>query len=186
MAKLIYAPIASLDGYVADEKGDFGWAAPDEEVHAFVNDLTRGVGTQLLGRRMYEVLVYWETADTVPDQPPEMLDFARIWQATDKVVYSKTLEKASSARTRIESEFDPGAVREMKAAADRDLGIGGPELAGQALAGGLVDEVQLVLVPWIVGGGKPALPDGVRAELELVDERRFAAGAVYLHYRVAT
>jgi dihydrofolate reductase len=185
LAKLIYAAIASLDGYVADEDGNWDWSAPDAEVHAFVNDLQRSVGTQLLGRRMYEVLVYWETADTVPDQPPEMLDYARIWQAADKIVYSRTLETASTARTRIEPDFDPDAVREMKAAADRDLIVGGPELAGRAFEAGLVDEVHLFLAPWIVGGGKRALPEGIRLELELLDERRFGNGAVHLGYRVA-
>ena len=183
MAKLIYMAIASLDGYVADRDGNFGWAVPDDEVHAFVNDLERPVGTHLYGRRLYEVMVGWETAHTVPDQPPLMLDFARIWQAAEKVVYSRTLETVSTARTRLERSFDPDAVRQLKAAADRDLSVGGPELAGQAIRAGLVDEFHLLLSPVIVGGGTPALPDDVRVALELVDERRFGNGVVHLHYR---
>ena len=183
MAKLIYMAIASLDGYVADRDGKFGWAMPDDEVHAFVNDLERPVGTHLYGRRLYEVMVGWETAHTVPDQPPLMLDFARIWQAAEKVVYSRTLETVSTARTRLERSFDPDAVRQLKAAADRDLSVGGPELAGHAIRAGLVDEFHLLLSPVIVGGGTPALPDDVRVALELVDERRFGNGVVHLHYR---
>jgi dihydrofolate reductase len=183
MAKLIYSAITSLDGYVADEEGDFDWAAPDEEVHSFVNDLERPVGTYLYGRRMYEVMAYWETADTTADQSPAFRDFAEIWQAADKLVYSKTLEGVSSARTRIEHDFDPEAVRHLKATADRDLTIGGPELAAQALEAALVDELQLFLTPIVVGGGKQALPDDVRVELELLDERRFGNGTVFLRYR---
>jgi dihydrofolate reductase len=183
MAKLIYSAIASLDGYVADEEGTFDWAAPDEEVHTFVNDLERPVGTYLYGRRMYEVMVYWETAHTVANQPPFSQDFAEIWQAADKIVYSRTLEAVSSARTRIERDFDPEAVRELKAAAGRDLTIGGPELAAQALEAGLIDELQLFLAPVVVGGGNRALSDNVRVKLELLDERRFGNGTVYLHYR---
>jgi dihydrofolate reductase len=183
MAKLIYSAIASLDGYVADEEGTFDWAAPDEEVHTFVNDLERPVGTYLYGRRMYEVMVYWETAHAVADQPPFSQDFAEIWRAADKIVYSRTLEAVSSARTRIERDFDPEAVRELKAAAGRDLTIGGPELAAQALEAGLIDELQLFLAPVVVGGGNRALSDNVRVKLELLDERRFGNGTVYLHYR---
>jgi dihydrofolate reductase len=183
MAKLIYSAIASLDGYVADEDGNFDWAAPDEEVHRFVNDLERPVGTYLMGRRMYQVMASWETAHTVPDQPPHMLEFAEIWQAADKVVYSRTLETPSTARTRIERDFDPRAVRELKAAAGADLTVGGPELAAQALGAGLVDECQLFLSPVVVGGGNRAFPDAVRLALELVDERRFGNGVIYLHYR---
>ncbi len=184
MARLIYSMLASLDGYVADEDGDFSWAVPDAEVHTFFNDLTRPVGTHLYGRRMYEVLVAWERPETFDERPPYILDFAEIWQAADKVVYSRTLARAASARTRIEREFDPEAVREMKAAADRDIAVGGPELAAEALRAGLVDELHLVLVPVVVGGGNPALPAGVRLELELLDERRFGNGMVHLHYRV--
>ncbi len=182
MAKLIYSVLASLDGYIEDETGSFDWAAPDAEVHAFVNDLERPVGTHLYGRRMYETMVYWETAHAA-GQPPHILDYAEIWQAADKVVYSRTLEAVSSDRTRIEREFDPGAIRQLKAGAERDLSVGGPDLAGQALAAGLVDELQLFLVPIVVGGGKQALPDGVRVGLELLDERRFGSGMVYLRYR---
>jgi dihydrofolate reductase len=182
MAKLIYSAITSLDGYVADENGNFDWAAPDEEVHRFVNDLERPIGTYLYGRRIYETMVYWETADTLPDQPPFIQDFAGIWQAADKIVYSKTLETPSSARTRIERDFDPGAVRRMKASAGRDISIGGADLAAQAIKAGLVDEYHLFLTPIIVGGGQQSLPENVRLELELVDERRFGNGVVHLHY----
>ena len=167
---------------MADERGSFDWAAPDEEVHAHVNDVARRVGTYLLGRRMYEVLVAWETMDTA-DEPPVVQDFAEIWRATDKVVYSKTLEAVSSARTRLEREFDPAAVREMKAAAERDVSVGGPGLAAEAIRAGLVDQVHLYLNPIVVGGGTRALPDEVRWELELLDERRFANGVVHLRHR---
>jgi dihydrofolate reductase len=183
MAKLIYSAITSLDGYVADENGNFDWAAPDEEVHRFVNDLERPIGTYLYGRRIYETMVYWETAHTLPDQPPFIQDFAGIWQAADKIVYSKTLDTPSSARTRIERDFDPDAVRRMKTSAERDISVGGPDLAAQAIKAGLVDEYHLFLTPIIVGGGKQSLPDNVRLELELLDERRFGNGVVHLHYR---
>jgi dihydrofolate reductase len=186
MAKLIYSAIASLDGYVADEDGNFDWAVPDEEVHTFINDLERPIGTYLYGRRMYEVMVAWETAHTLPDQPPFILDFARIWQAADKVVYSRTLEAVSSARTHIERDFDPEAVLQMKALAGRDIIVGGPELAAQAFRAGLVDEWHLFIVPMVVGGGKRSLPDNVRLKLELIDERRFGSGMVYFHYRTRT
>jgi dihydrofolate reductase len=183
MAKLLYSAITSLDGYVADEDGNFDWAAPDEEVHSFVNDLERPVGTYLYGRRIYETMVYWETAHTLPDEPRVVEDFAEIWRAADKIVYSKTLETISSARTRIERDFDPEAVRQMKASAERDISVGGPDLAAQAIKAGLVDEYHLFLTPIIVGGGKQSLPDNVRLELELLDERRFGNGVVHLHYR---
>jgi dihydrofolate reductase len=186
LAKLIYSAITSLDGYVADEDGKFDWAAPDEEVHRFVNDLERPIGTYLYGRRMYEVMVYWETAHTLPDQPPFVQDFAEIWQAADKIVYSRTLETVSSARTRIEREFVPEAVQQMKAIAGRDLTVGGPELAAQAIKARLVDEYHLFVTPIVVGGGKRSLPNHVRLELELLDERRFGSGAVHLHYRTRT
>jgi dihydrofolate reductase len=182
MAKLVYSAIASLDGYVADEDGKFDWSMPDEEVHAFVNDLERHVGTYLYGRRLYEVLVAWETLE--PDDPITR-DYAEIWRAADKVVYSRSLDTVSSERTRIEREFDPAAVRRMKSAADRDISIGGAELAGQAIKAGLVDECHLLLSPVIVGGGTKALPDGARLQLELLDERRFGNGVVHLHYRIA-
>ncbi len=183
MAKLIYSAIASLDGYVADEDGNFGWAVPDEEVHAFINDLQRPIGTYLYGRRMYETMVGWETDPTLADQSPLMRDFAEIWQAADKIVYSKTLEAVSTARTRIERDFDPEAVRQMKALAGRDLNVGGPELAAQAIKAGLVDECYLFVAPMVVGGGKRSLPDNVRLKLELLDERCFGRGMVYLYYR---
>jgi dihydrofolate reductase len=186
MAKLIYSTITSLDGYVADEDGNFDWAAPDEEVHRFVNDLERRVGTYLYGRRIYEVMAYWETARTVPDQPSVVEDFAEIWQAADKIVYSKTLETVASARTRIERDFNPEAVRQLKASADRDISVGGPDLAAQAIKAGLVDEYHLFLTPIVVGSGKLSLPDHVRVKLELLDERRFASGVVHLHYRTKT
>ena len=178
---LIYAMIASLDGYVEDESGRFDWAAPDEEVHAFVNELERPIGTYLYGRRMYETMVAWETMD---DEHPVMRDFAELWRAAEKIVYSRSLESASSARTRVEHDFDAGAVRRLKESAQGDIGIGGPELAGQAIAAGLVDECHLIVVPVLVGGGKRAFPDGVRVELELLDERSFAGGAVYLRYKL--
>ncbi|MDX6522129.1 MAG: hypothetical protein QOF08_2734 [Gaiellales bacterium] len=180
MARLIYSVITSLDGYVADERGNFDWAMPDEEVHAFVNDLVRPIGSCLYGRRMYEVMAAWET---LSDPAPVMLDFAQIWRAADKVVYSTTLEAASSARTRIERAFDPEAVRQMKAAAERDIAIGGPNLAAQALAAGLVDECHFFVSPIVVGEGTRSLPDGVRVKLELIDERRFGNGMVHLRYR---
>ena len=182
MARLIYSAITSLDGYVADEDGKFDWAAPDEEVHSFVNDLERPIGTYLYGRRMYDVLVAWETMDT-GEQPPVMRDYAEIWRAADKIVYSRTLETVSSARTRIERDFNPEAVRQLKARADRDISVGGPELAAQAIRAGLVDELHQFLTPIVVGGGNKFLPDGVRVELELLDERRFGNGVVHLHYR---
>lgn len=182
MARLIYSTLASLDGYVADRDGSFDWAEPDEEVHVFVNDLVRRVGTLLLGRRMYEVLLAWETMD-LSDQPDAIRDFAGIWRAADKVVYSRTLEDVSSARTTIEREFEPGAIRAMKSSEDRDLGIGGPTLGAQAFEAGLVDEVHLILAPTLVGGGTRALAEGARAGLELLDTRRFGNGMVYLGYR---
>ena len=185
MAKLIYMAIASLDGYVTDEHGNFDWAQPDEAVHAFVNDLERPIGTHLYGRRLYEVMAGWETMHTLPDQTPLALDFAAIWQAAEKIVYSRTLQTVSSARTRIEREFDRDAVRQLKESSRADIGIGGAELAGQALGAGLVDECHLFLCPIVVGGGKRALPDNVHAELDLLEERRFGNDVVHLHYRVS-
>jgi dihydrofolate reductase len=184
VARLIYSAITSLDGYVADERGNFEWAAPDEEVHAFVNDLERPIGTYLYGRRMYDVMAAWETMPANAGEPAAIRDFARIWRAAEKVVYSTTLEEASTARTRVEREFDAEAVGRMKDTADRDLSVGGPGLAGHALAAGLVDELQLFLVPAVVCGGTHALPDGVRLDLDLLDERGFASGVIYLRYRV--
>ena len=186
MSKLIYSAITSLDGYVTDKDGNFDWAAPDEEVHTFVNDLERPIGTYLYGRRMYETMVFWETAHTLADQPAAVRDYAQIWQAADKVVFSRTLETVSSARTRIEPVFDPEAVRQLKASAESDLSVGGAELAAQAIRAGLVDECHLFLNPVVVGGGNPSLPSDVRVKLELLDERRFDNGVVHLHYRTRT
>ena len=186
VAKLIYSTLASLDGYTEDEDGKFDWAKPDEEVHSFFNDLERPVGTYLYGRRMYETMVYWESPEAGEGHPPYIREFAEIWRAADKIVYSRTLAEPSSARTRIVPSFDPDAVRQMKDEAEQDLGIGGPELAAQAIDAGLVDELNLVLVPVAVGGGKPALPEGRRLDLELLDERRFANGTMHLHYRDKT
>jgi len=180
MGRLIYSGITSLDGYTEDADGTFHWSAPDEEVHRFVNDLTRPAGTHLLGRRMYETMAYWDTDD--PSRGDVERDFAAIWQAADKVVYSRTLDPPATRRTRLEREFDPEAVRRLAAAAEHDLAIGGPELATQAIAAGLVDEYQQFVNPVIVGGGKPFLPGGVRIELELLEERRFANGVVFLRY----
>jgi dihydrofolate reductase len=186
MAKLIYSAITSLDGYIADEDGNFDWAVPDEEVHAFINDLDRPLGTYLYGRRMYETMVGWETDHTLAEQSPVMRDFAQIWQAAEKLVYSRTLEAVSTARTRIERDFEPDAVRQMKASAQRDMIVGGADLAAHAFRARLVDECHLFVVPIVVGGGKRSLPDDVRVELELLDERRFGGGVVYLHYRTRT
>jgi dihydrofolate reductase len=183
VATLSYSVLASLDGYVEDPSGRFDWAAPDAEVHVFVNELERPVGTHLYGRRMYETMRYWEDPPGLAEAPPHIQDYAAIWRAAEKVVYSRTLQAAPTARTRVEREFDPEAVRRLKAEASGELSIGGAELAGEAIAAGLVDELHLFLFPVLVGGGKRALPDGVRAELELVDERRFAGGTVYLQYR---
>jgi len=184
VGKLIYSMIASLDGYVNDDQGNFDWAMPDEEVHAFANELERPVGTYLYGRRMYETMLFWEGPEAVTDQPAVVRDFAAIWRAADKVVYSRTLQKVSSAQTRLERDFDPDVIREMKASSDSDLTIGGAGLAGQALAAGLVDEVQAIVAPAIVGGGTRALPDGVRMDLDLLEERRFVGAMVFLRYRV--
>jgi dihydrofolate reductase len=185
VATLIYSSIASLDGYVADENGNFDWAAPDEEVHSFVNDLERPVGTYLYGRRMYETMAAWETAEILADKRPAIRDYAEIWQAADKIVFSRTLEAVSSARTRIEREFDPKAVRELKATARADIAVGGPGLAAHAIKAGLVDELRLFLVPIAIGSGNRVIPDNLRVELELLGERRFATGTVYLRYAVS-
>ena len=185
MSKLFFLMTSSLDGYIADENGNLDWAEPDEEVHRFVNDLLRPVGTFLFGRRVYEVMLVWETME-LAGQPSYVQDFGGIWKAADKIVYSTTLEKVSSARTRIERDFDPAAVRRMKATAKGDIEIGGPELAGQAISAGLVDELHLLIAPVIIGGGTRLFSDGLRAKLDLVDERRFGSGTIYLHYRVGT
>jgi dihydrofolate reductase len=185
MARLIYSMLTSLDGYTADEQVGFGWAAPaDEEVHAYVNQLAAPVGVYLYGRRMYETMVYWETAPATADQSQVALDWARQWQAADKIVYSRTLIQPRSARTRIEREFDPDAVRRLKGSAGRDIAVAGPELAGQALRAGLVDELHLLVCPVIVGGGTRFFPDGVRLNLDLLEERRFGSGVAALRYAV--
>ena len=184
MAKLIYSALASLDGYVEDADGRFEWAAPDEEVHAFVNDLERPVGTCLYGRRMYETMVFWETAGVADDEPEVIRDFASIWRAADKVVFSKTLTAVTTARTRIERDLEPDAIRRLKQTGDAHVSIGGAELAGQAVAAGLVDEIQLFLFPVIVGSGKRALPVDVHTRLRLLDTRAFASGVVFAHYAV--
>jgi dihydrofolate reductase len=181
VARLIYMTIASLDGYVADEDGKYDWARPDDEVFGFVNDFERPIGTYLYGRRLYEEMTGWETLPQA-GQPPLALDFAQIWRAADKVVFSRSLEAVSTPRTRIERDFDPRAVRQLKASAGRDVTVGGPALAAEALKAGLVDECHLIVCPVVVGGGKKSLPSGVRLPLELLAERRFANGAVYLRY----
>jgi dihydrofolate reductase len=185
MAKLIYTVLMSLDGYIADKSGNFDWAEPDEEVHSFVNELTRDEGTYLYGRRMYEVMAVWQTMPT-HDQPFVIADFANIWRAADKVVYSRTLKTASTPRTHIEQHFEPEAVQRMKASAARDLGIGGPTLAAHAFKAGLVDVCHLFIAPIIVGDGNRAFPSDIRLELALQDQRRFRNGMVYLHYRSST
>jgi dihydrofolate reductase len=191
MARLTYAAITSLDGYIEDESGRFDWAVPDREVHAFVNELERPIGTYLYGRRMYETMAVWQTVGAEGADPPEgaepvsqeELDFADVWRAADKVVYSRTLDAVSTPRTRLERAFDTEAVRRMKDAADRDLSVSGPGLAQHAFAAGLVDDVHLFTFPVIVGGGRPGLPRGIRVDLELLDERRFRSGVVHTHYR---
>jgi dihydrofolate reductase len=183
VGELIYLALQSLDGYIADEHGNFEWAAPSEEVHTFVNDLTRPLGTHLLGRRMYEVMSVWERPGELPGMTDAVRDFAAIWAEADKVVYSRTLDAVSTARTRLERDFDAEAVRELKESSERDLSIGGPGLAAPAFSAGLVDELQLFIAPAIVGGGTASLPAGVRLDLELVEERRFDNGMAYLRYR---
>jgi dihydrofolate reductase len=177
---LVYSTIASLDGYTADAEGKFDWAEPDEEVHAFLNDLERGIGTYLYGRRMYEVMVFWESV-SLDGQSPVTRDYAGIWRSADKVVYSGTLQAVPSARTRLERSFDPDAVRALKE--HGTVSVGGPALAAQAIRAGLVDEYHLFVAPVVVGGGTPVFPEGVRAGLEIADERRFASGVMYLRYR---
>jgi dihydrofolate reductase len=186
MGKLIYAANTSLDGYLEDETGSFDWSVPDEEVHAFWNEHERHIGTSLYGRRMYETMRVWEDDDWLTDGPAVAREYAQIWRDADKVVYSSTLETVSTARTRIERRFDPDAVRQLKEASDSDLSVGGATLGAEAFRHGLVDECVLLLSPVAVGGGKPALPRGVRVDLELLDHRRFANGVVYLHHRVLT
>jgi dihydrofolate reductase len=184
MAKLIYAAIASLDGFIEDAQGGFRWAMPDEEVQTRVNDLERGIGTCLYGRRMYETMVFWETAATNPTEPSPHSDYAAIWRAAEKIVYSRTIPAVASARTKIDREFDPGAVRRLKQSSQADIAIGGADLASQAIRAGLVEDCHLFVCPIAVGRGKRALPTDVRLQLELVEQRGFRNGVVHLHYRV--
>jgi dihydrofolate reductase len=184
MARLIYSAITSLDGYVNDEDGKFDWAAPDEEVHAYVNDLERPIGTYLYGRRMYEVMAAWDNPETVASATPAMRDFAAIWRAADKIVFSETLASVSTVRTHLERGLDAETIRKLKAESDRDLSVGGPGLAAAMLASGLVDELHLLAAPVVVGGGTRWLPGGLRLDLDLLDERRFSGGVVHLHYHV--
>jgi dihydrofolate reductase len=184
MAHLIYSAMTSLDGYIEDREGTFDWAAPDEEVHRFINDLETAAGTYLFGRRMYETMMVWETDPSFTADSPLLQDYAQIWQAADKIVYSRTLETVSTRRTRIERTFDPEAIQQLKETSEHDISIGGPELAAHAFRAGLIDECHLFLAPIIVGGGKPSLPGNVRLELELMEERAFGSGMVFLHYRV--
>lgn len=186
MGRLVWTGITSLDGYLVDADGSFAWAAPDEEVHRFVNDVQRPIGIQLYGRRMYEVLAAWEDEPPAPPggPPSATADFGQLWRAADKVVYSMTLAGVSTRRTRLERTFDPATVRILKAGSARDLSVGGAVLAAHAVRAGLVDEIQLFLTPVLVGGGTPFLPAGVRVPLELLDERRFAGGTVWVRYRV--
>ena len=185
MGKLIYSMLTSLDGYVSGQDGLFDWAGADEEVHDFITEQMPSIGTYLNGRRMYEVMVFWETAHLEPDLPAYILDFARTWRAADKIVYSTTLEEVSSERTRIERTFDPEAVRKLKAESELDLTIDGPTLAAHAIRAGLVDEYQPFVCPVIAGGGKPFFPDGLQGNLELLDEHRFGNGVMFLRYRAA-
>jgi dihydrofolate reductase len=182
MARLIYTAITSLDGYVEDADGSFDWAMPDEEVHAFINELERPVGTHIYGRRMYEVMCAWEADDSIPEQSPAMRDFAEIWRAADKVVYSRTLKAVLTRRTRLERSFDPGAIRELKRETKGDMSVSGPELAGHAFRAGLVDECCLFLAPVIVGAGKRGLPDDARLRLELIEQHAFPNGMAFLRY----
>jgi dihydrofolate reductase len=184
MAHLIYSAITSLDGYIEDKDGSFDWAMPDEEVHTFINNLERSVGTFLFGRRMYEIMQVWETDPSLAADSPLLRDYAEIWQAAEKIVYSTTLTVVSTRKTQLERTFDPEAIQKLKETAVQDISIGGPELAAHAFRAGLIDEVQLFLTPILVGGGKPALPTGVRLELELLEECRFGNGMVYLRYKI--
>jgi dihydrofolate reductase len=187
MARLIYSMLTSLDGYTEDANGKFGWGAPaDAEVHTYINELGSSVGTYLYGRRMYETMVYWETADTIPDQPPFVLEWARQWKAAEKIVYSRTITEPRSARTRIEREFDADSVRRLKESVEDDISVDGPELAAHALRAGIVDEIHMIVCPIVVGGGKRFFPDGVRLGLDLLEERRFVNGVVALRYAVSS
>ncbi|WP_127581697.1 dihydrofolate reductase family protein [Paenibacillus koleovorans] len=184
MGKLIYPINVSLDGYMEDEGGNLDWSISDDETYAFWTDFQRTIGTYLYGRGMYESMVYWETANASGDQSEVGREFAQIWRAAEKIVYSRTLQAVSSAKTRLEREFDPDAIRRLKESSGADITIGGPELAGQAMSAGLIDECHLLLNPIALGGGKRALPDNLRMRLELLGEHRFRSGVVHLHYRV--
>ncbi|SDS12301.1 dihydrofolate reductase family protein [Microterricola viridarii] len=184
MAALIYTSLCSLDGFTADAHGSFEFAMPDEEVHRFANELERSVGTHLYGRRMYEVMTWWEATNDFSDMPGFVQEYAAVWQAADKIVYSRTLTEPAGPRTRIERRFDVPTIRELKAASARDISVSGPTLASHALRAGLVDEVQLLVFPFILGGGLHMFPEAVQSTLELTDERRFDSGVVYLGYRV--
>ncbi|MBK6324537.1 MAG: dihydrofolate reductase family protein [Chloroflexi bacterium] len=183
MARLIYSAISSLDGYIEDTNGRFDWAAPDEEVHGFINNLERTAGTHLYGRRMYETMKSWETDPNLIAGSPITRDFAQIWQAADKIVYSKTLTAVSTRKTHLERNFDPEAIKRLKEAKEQDILIGGPHLAAHAFSAGLIDECHLFLAPVLVGGGKQSLPSNVYLELELLEERHFGSGMVFLRYR---
>jgi dihydrofolate reductase len=185
MANLRYATIMSLDGFTADENGNFDWCVPDEELSAFINDLERDVGTYLLGRRMYETMLYWETYEATEDDTPAERDFSEIWQAANKIVYSRTLTEVYSPRTTIESKFDPDVVRRMKQSLGHDISVSGPEIASQMMAAGLLDEVHLFVAPVAIGGGKPALSRHYHSDMELLNVDRFASGDIHLHYRIS-
>lgn len=184
MAKLIYSFLTSLDGYINDRNGSFDWAMPDAEVHRFFNEQARSIGTYLYGRRLYEVMRVWETLDQEPDISPVEREFAGIWRDSDKIVFSTSLRKVPTDRTRLEQVFDPGRVRETIRAADRDLAVGGAALGAQALRAGLVDEIQQCMAPVIVGGGTRFLPDDLFLDLDLLAERRFGNGMVSVTYAV--
>jgi dihydrofolate reductase len=186
MAKLTYSAIASIDGYVADEQGEFGWAMPDEEVHSFVNNLERPIGIHLYGRRMYEVMKIWDTDDFLEGEPACMCDYAEIWRAAEKIVYSRSLDAVETSRTKLERSFEPAAIRTLKETEERDISIGGPELASRALEADLVDEIHLLLVPVVVGAGKPALSTPDRISLQLRDHRSFDNGTVHLYYEIGS
>jgi dihydrofolate reductase len=183
MAKLIYFMPTSLDGFIAGETDSMDWAVPSEDVSTFINDRHRPIGSYLYGRKEYETMMVWETPDVIPGLTPAMMDFGQIWQAAGKIVYSKTLETVSTPKTRLEREFEPQAVRDLKAQLPHDISVAGPNLAAQAIRAGLVDEYQLLVVPVLLGGGKRVLPSSVGVQLDLLDERRFGNGWVYLRYR---
>jgi len=185
VADLIYSAIMSIDGYIEDEAGRFGWAEPDEEVHSYINDLVRDIGTYLYGRRMYETMHAWESVPGMDDQPLFIRDFAETWQAADKIVFSTSMESVSTSRTRIERQFIADDVRQLKAAARQDIAIGGPELASTAFKAGLIDQCWIFITPVVVGGGKPGLPRDIRLDLRLEREHQFASGTVFLQYWVA-